>query len=200
MVTTNNSNDRSTSNIIMDIINQTLTTLSIPSIIQQNNSLSSSSTTISSTSSFTIDDIYQSLNNETIKLFLRYHHHWFHYLDLIERSTDLNGIFKLFLYFAYLFVFIIGIIGNILVCWVVFRQQSMRSVTNIFITNLALSDILLCLFAVPFTPLYLLTFKEWIFGPVFCRLVPFVQGLFNSFFSILFVCLKKRCNYSHSVQ
>lgn len=107
------------------------------------------------------------------------YHQWHHFLDLIERSIDLDVSYKVILYLAYLIVFVIGIVGNIMVCYVVFKRSPMRTVTNIYIANLALSDILLCLFAVPFTPLYLLAYKEWIFGPLLCRLVPFVQGKYR---------------------
>lgn len=99
----------------------------------------------------------------------------FYHSYLIE-LTDLNIYFKIFLYLVYACIFTIGLIGNILVCYVIFRQSSMHSVTYIYIANLALVDILICLFAVPFTPMYLMTFKEWIFGTTLCRLVPFAQG------------------------
>uniref|UniRef100_A0A336MPB5 CSON002069 protein n=1 Tax=Culicoides sonorensis TaxID=179676 RepID=A0A336MPB5_CULSO len=72
-------------------------------------------------------------------------------------------------------IFILGIFGNALVCYVVFRNKAMQTVTNLFITNLALSDILLCVLAVPFTPLY--TFMgRWVFGVPLCHLVPYAQG------------------------
>lgn len=96
--------------------------------------------------------------------------------DFIERNSDLNMNLKVVLYIVYACIFLIGILGNVLVCYVIFRQSTMHSVTNIYIANLALADILLCLFAVPFTPLYLLAFKEWIFGSMLCHLVPFAQG------------------------
>lgn len=83
---------------------------------------------------------------------------------------------KVFFYCVYGLIFFVGIFGNALVCYVVIRNTSMHTVTNMFITNLALSDILLCIFAVPFTPLYLLTFKSWVFGTQLCHLVPFAQG------------------------
>ncbi|CAG2160796.1 unnamed protein product [Oppiella nova] len=83
---------------------------------------------------------------------------------------------KVFFYCVYILIFVLGIAGNALVCYVVIRNSTMHTVTNMFITNLALSDVLLCLFAVPFTPLYLLTYKEWVFGTALCHLVPFVQG------------------------
>jgi neuropeptide Y receptor len=94
---------------------------------------------------------------------------------------DIDGGLKVFFYGLYLLIFMLGIAGNALVCYVVLRNPSMHTVTNIFITNLALSDILLCIFAVPFTPLYLLTYKEWVFGSALCHLVPYAQGL--NFFS-----------------
>lgn len=76
----------------------------------------------------------------------------------------------------YIAIFVIGITGNVLVCYVVCRNKAMHTVTNLFITNLALSDILLCFLAVPFTPLY--TFLErWIFGNLLCHMVPFSQGV-----------------------
>ena len=97
---------------------------------------------------------------------------------------------KVFFYCVYVLIFVLGIAGNALVCYVVFRNTTMHTVTNMFITNLALSDILLCAFAVPFTPLYLLTYKEWVFGSFFCHLVPFAQGKPNHIFYhvYLFAC------------
>ena len=56
--------------------------------------------------------------------------------------------------------------------YVVCRKKSMQSVTNLFIMNLALSDILMCLLAVPFTPISF--FQEyWILGEFLCHLIPF---------------------------
>ena len=79
-------------------------------------------------------------------------------------------------YVIYTTIFVLGIIGNVLVCFVVMRNKAMQTVTNFFITNLALADILLCALAVPFTPLY--TFlQDWIFGQVLCHLVTYAQGV-----------------------
>lgn len=82
---------------------------------------------------------------------------------------------QIFFGVLYAFIFVVGIAGNVLVCYVVFRNKAMQTVTNYFITNLALSDILLCILAVPFTPLY--TFLErWVFGSPLCHIVPYAQG------------------------
>ncbi|XP_045483923.1 prolactin-releasing peptide receptor-like [Pieris rapae] len=75
----------------------------------------------------------------------------------------------------YTIIFVLGLLGNVLVCFVVIRNRAMQTVTNLFITNLALSDILLCLFAVPFTPLY--SFRgSWSWGSLLCHMMPSAQG------------------------
>lgn len=82
---------------------------------------------------------------------------------------------QIFFGVLYALIFVVGITGNVLVCYVVFRNKAMQTVTNYFITNLALSDILLCILAVPFTPLY--TFLgRWVFGSPLCHIVPYAQG------------------------
>ncbi|KAI5714483.1 hypothetical protein M8J77_000517 [Diaphorina citri] len=72
----------------------------------------------------------------------------------IIRETSIQILFSL----IYATIFVLGVFGNVLVCYVVFHNKNMHTVTNFFITNLALSDILLCILAVPFTPTY--TFLE----------------------------------------
>lgn len=52
---------------------------------------------------------------------------------------------------AYSIVFIVGIIGNSVVVAIVCKSPRMRTVTNYFIANLALADILVLLFCLPAT-------------------------------------------------
>jgi hypothetical protein len=52
---------------------------------------------------------------------------------------------------AYSMVFIIGIVGNSLVVAIVCKSPRMRTVTNYFIANLALADILVLVFCLPVT-------------------------------------------------
>lgn len=95
----------------------------------------------------------------------------------VNKTTDLIDFIVVQVAFSLLYciIFILGVFGNVLVCFVVFRNRAMQTVTNLFITNLALSDILLCIFAVPLTPLY--TFLgRWVFGRLLCHLMPYAQG------------------------
>ncbi|CAK9817977.1 Prolactin-releasing peptide receptor [Anthophora quadrimaculata] len=94
----------------------------------------------------------------------------------LEKDVTSNGVVQLIFYVLYGNIFALGVFGNVLVCFVVVRNRQMQTVTNLFITNLALSDVLLCVLAVPFTPLY--TFLGgWIFGETLCHLVPYAQGV-----------------------
>lgn len=86
-----------------------------------------------------------------------------------------NKLVQAMFWVLYTLIFMLGVFGNVLVCYVVFRNRTMQTVTNLFITNLALSDILLCLFAVPFTPMYTF-FGRWVCGKLLCHVMPYAQG------------------------
>lgn len=79
------------------------------------------------------------------------------FTEAIEREYVESYLFQAAFSFVYLLIFTLGVFGNVLVVYVVWANKHMRTVTNIFIVNLAVSDIMLCGLAVPFTPLY--TFK-----------------------------------------
>lgn len=52
---------------------------------------------------------------------------------------------------AYVLIFSLCMVGNILVCFIVLKNRQMRTVTNIFILNLAISDVLVGIFCLPIT-------------------------------------------------
>ena len=54
------------------------------------------------------------------------------------------------------------------------RSPGLRTVSNMYICNMALADILICVVAAPVTPLTAFT-GSWHFGAALCRLVPFIQ-------------------------
>ena len=52
--------------------------------------------------------------------------------------------------------------------------KSMQSVTNIFIVNLAMADMLVMLFCAPPSVIWDVT-NTWIFGTVLCKVVLYIQ-------------------------
>lgn len=52
---------------------------------------------------------------------------------------------------AYVLIFSLCMLGNILVCFIVLKNRQMRTVTNIFILNLAISDLLVGILCLPIT-------------------------------------------------
>uniref|UniRef100_A0A336M9M0 CSON012390 protein n=1 Tax=Culicoides sonorensis TaxID=179676 RepID=A0A336M9M0_CULSO len=71
-------------------------------------------------------------------------------------------------------VFIMGLVGNALVCIAVYTNHSMRTVTNIFIVNLAVADFFVILFCLPPTVLWDVT-ETWFFGEAMCKIVIYFQ-------------------------
>lgn len=65
-------------------------------------------------------------------------------------------------------------IGNALVCLAVYSNQSMRTVTNIFIVNLAVADFFVILLCLPPTVVWDVT-ETWFLGEVLCKVVIYFQ-------------------------
>lgn len=71
-------------------------------------------------------------------------------------------------------IIIVGSVGNVMVCAVVFKNQRMQTAMNLFLVNLAVWDILVCLFNIPFTLIYN-HLKSWPFGLFWCKTMPTLQ-------------------------
>ncbi|KAJ8399255.1 hypothetical protein AAFF_G00412930 [Aldrovandia affinis] len=93
----------------------------------------------------------------------------------LEDSTKLIGV-QAVLILAYCTIILLGVAGNSLVIYVVYRFKTLRTVTNFFITNLAMADLLVNTLCLPFTLIYTLH-GEWRLGQVLCFALPYAQGL-----------------------
>lgn len=93
----------------------------------------------------------------------------------VQENITNHILVQIIFYILYTVIFFLGLFGNILVCYIVYSNKAMQTVTNLFITNLAFSDIFLCILAVPFTPLYTFLGK-WVFGSIICHLVSYAQA------------------------
>ncbi|CAL8320601.1 unnamed protein product [Lota lota] len=94
------------------------------------------------------------------------------YVDLYLHKPSVAAVFAVF----YLLIFLVCMVGNGIVCFVVLRSRNMRTVTNIFILNLAISDMLVGIFCMP-TTLIDNIITGWPFGSIVCKLSGMVQGI-----------------------
>ncbi|NWS00769.1 NPFF2 protein, partial [Motacilla alba] len=77
---------------------------------------------------------------------------------------------------SYLLIFLLCMVGNGGVCFIVLWSKHMRTVTNLFILNLAVSDLLVGLFCMPTTLLDNII-AGWPFGSLVCKMNGMVQGI-----------------------
>lgn len=84
----------------------------------------------------------------------------------------------------YSVIFLLAVIGNSLVILTLVQNKRMRTITNLFLLNLAVSDLFLGVFCMPFTLVGMLL-RDFIFGELMCKLLPYLQGL------LIFLCSVK---------
>ncbi|XP_062864994.1 neuropeptide Y receptor type 2 [Trichomycterus rosablanca] len=96
-------------------------------------------------------------------------------LEGLEDSTKLVCV-QVILILAYSTIIVSGVTGNSLVIFVVYKFRNLRTVTNFFIANLAVADLLVNALCLPFTLMSTL-YGEWKFGQAMCYLLPYAQGL-----------------------
>ena len=82
--------------------------------------------------------------------------------------------YEWFFVFLYTVIFILGLAGNFLVVYAVWRNHTMRTVTNVFIVNLAIGDFLVILMCLPPT-LVLDIAQTWYLGTPTCKILLFIQ-------------------------
>lgn len=92
--------------------------------------------------------------------------------DILKEHQSL----KIFIIVIYSIVIFFGFIENLLVFIVIAKHKHLHKVTNIFIASLTISDIMLCVFNLPFQLHYQLT-ENWMFGEVLCRIIMPTFGL-----------------------
>lgn len=69
---------------------------------------------------------------------------------------------------------IVAAVGNIIVIWIVLAHRRMRTVTNYFLLNLAISDTMISLTNTLFNFAYML-YNNWPFGLLYCRISNFIS-------------------------
>ncbi|XP_073833328.1 uncharacterized protein [Musca autumnalis] len=94
---------------------------------------------------------------------------------LEKRTRSSTTEIPIWLIPCYSIIFIFAIVGNLLVASTLFQNRRMRTITNVFLANLAISDMLLGVLCMPITLVgtYL---RHFIFGELVCKFIQFAQA------------------------
>lgn len=76
---------------------------------------------------------------------------------------------------SYSLILLCAVVGNLLVISTLMQNRRMRTITNLFLLNLAISDMLLGVLCMPVTLVGTLL-RNFIFGEFLCKLIQFAQG------------------------
>ncbi len=66
-------------------------------------------------------------------------------------------------------IFLVGLVGNFLVIYVIYKNAEMKTCTNFFLVNLSVADLLIIIVCMPSAFMDLYTREVWILGPVMCK-------------------------------
>lgn len=99
---------------------------------------------------------------------------------------------------AYSLLFLMSVTGNSFILWVIHRDKRLRSTTNILVANMAVSDLLIPLFAIQgevlnMHCLYTSKALNNIFGLGLCKLVNFFRemSIVVSIYSCIFIAIDR---------
>lgn len=98
-----------------------------------------------------------------------------HFLSLPRCSrcvTDGDHTLRILLYSL---IFFLSVTGNLLIIVVLTVNKRMRTVTNTFLLSLAVSDLMMAVFCMPFT-LIPSILQDFIFGAAMCKIVSYLMG------------------------
>lgn len=104
----------------------------------------------------------------------------------MKRSAESDHTFasstRVTLIILYTIMALVGLGANIFISVVIlFSKKLLKNPSNVLVLNLMASGILMSIFCIPFT-LIGLTYRSWIFGSFFCKLIPSLQS------TSIFVC------------
>lgn len=103
-----------------------------------------------------------------------------------------NPLFQGIVYSMYATIFSLAVMGNSFICYMVLSSPRMRTVTNYFIMNLAVGDMLITLLCVPFSSVAGLK-QYWPFGSALCQIVSYSMALsvFVSAYTLVAISIDK---------
>ena len=123
----------------------------------------------------------------------------FLYVDYTQTTAVRNAFIAL-----YALVVVLSVTGNLMVIWTVWRKKHMRTVTNYYIVNLAMSDFLVALFVVPLKLLEYTAPCSWkvLSNDTLCSALSFVLPVFvfSSVLTLVAISLERYVFYKYAFQ
>ncbi|KAM9327446.1 cholecystokinin receptor-like [Pholidichthys leucotaenia] len=92
----------------------------------------------------------------------------------------------------YSLIFLLSVFGNLLIIIVLMLNKRMRTVTNSFLLSLAVSDLMMAIFCMPFT-LIPNILNDFIFGAAMCKIMSYLMGVSVSIstFSLVAIAIER---------
>ncbi|NXE87701.1 CCR4 protein, partial [Menura novaehollandiae] len=91
----------------------------------------------------------------------------------------------------YSLLFVAGLVGNALVVWILTVFKKIKTMTDVYLLNLAISDLLL-VFSLPFLVQYSIV-SQWTFGNVLCKIISSIYfiGFYSNVFFITIMSIDR---------
>ncbi|XP_037746197.1 C-C chemokine receptor type 5 isoform X2 [Chelonia mydas] len=114
------------------------------------------------------------------------------------QKADVKKFASQFLPLLYSLVLIFGLVGNALVVLILIKYKRLRSMTDIYLLNLAISDLLFIL-SLPFWAYY--AAREWDFGNAMCKILSgvYYAGFYSGIFFIILLTIDRYLAIVHAV-
>ncbi|KAI7793954.1 neuromedin-K receptor [Triplophysa rosa] len=102
---------------------------------------------------------------------------------------------------AYALVLLVAVTGNLIVIWIIVAHKRMRTVTNYFLLNLAVSDVSVAALNALVNFVYA-AHGDWYFGDAYCRFQNFypVAAVFASIYSMSAIALDRYIAIIHPLK
>ncbi|KFW09439.1 C-C chemokine receptor type 4, partial [Eurypyga helias] len=113
-----------------------------------------------------------------------YEYSFYPELDISCDFENIPAFASTFFPVLYSLLFMIGLVGNALVIWVLTVFKKVRAMTDVYLLNLAIAD-LLFVFSLPFLVQYSIV-SQWTFGNAMCKIISsaYFIGFYSSAFFI----------------
>lgn len=82
---------------------------------------------------------------------------------------------SIFFTIVYVLVFLSGLIGNLIVLYVILKNNDLKHCTNYFFANLSAADVFVLIFCVPTAIHDIWAKDQWYMGKFFCKFHPIVD-------------------------